>query len=45
MTMQLTTQAVYVAAIAIAMVVAGRSKRRLDWKPRSPKGRKRKLGR
>jgi len=33
MTTQLTTQAVYVAAIAVAMIVAGLGKRRLEWKP------------
>jgi hypothetical protein len=39
MTTQLTTQAAYMAAIALAMIVAGLSKRRLEWKP--PRRRKR----
>jgi hypothetical protein len=42
MTMQFTTQAVYVAAIAVAMIVAGLGKRRLEWRPpRKKNGRRR----
>jgi hypothetical protein len=39
MTTQLTSQVAYMAAIALAMIVAGLSKRRLEWKP--PRKRKR----
>jgi hypothetical protein len=38
---QFATQVVYVAVIALAMISAGLSKRRLEWKrrpPRRPKG-------
>jgi hypothetical protein len=42
MSAQFTTQAAYSAAIALAMVTAGLSKRRLTWKRRP---RKRKKGR
>jgi len=45
MSMQFTTQAVYMAAIALAMVVAGLSKRRLEWKQRPRKRKRWKLGR
>jgi len=45
MSMQFTTQAVYVAAIALALIVAGLSKHRLEWKQRPRKRRKGKLGR
>jgi hypothetical protein len=38
---QFTTQAVYAAAIAVAMVTAGLRKRRIEWKWRRPKRRKR----
>jgi len=37
---QFTTQAVYAAVIALAMVSAGLSKRRLEWKKRPPRRRK-----
>jgi hypothetical protein len=40
MSAQLTTQVVYSAAIALAMITAGLSKRRLEWKRRPPKRRK-----
>ena len=40
MSTQVTTQAVYAAAIAIAMVTAGLNKRRLVWKLRPRKRRK-----
>ena len=39
-TAQLTTQLGYVGAIALAMVVAGLRKKRLEWKPRPRKRRK-----
>jgi hypothetical protein len=45
MSVQFTTQAAYAAAIALAMIVGGLGKRRLEWKRRPPRGRKRKLGR
>jgi hypothetical protein len=45
MSMQLATQTVYAAAIGVAMIVAGLGKRRLEWKQRSRKRRKGKLGR
>jgi hypothetical protein len=37
---QFTTQVVYVAAVALAMITAGLSKRRLYWKRRPPRRRK-----
>jgi hypothetical protein len=37
---ELTTQAVYVAAAAVAMVTAGLGRRKLEWRPR-PRHRKR----
>jgi hypothetical protein len=37
---QFTTQVVYVAAVAVAMITAGLSKRRLEWKRRPPRRRK-----
>jgi hypothetical protein len=40
MSTQLTTQAAYSAAIAIAMVTAGLSKRKLQWKRRPRKRRR-----
>jgi hypothetical protein len=38
--LQLTTQLGYLGAIALAMVVAGLGKKRLEWKPRPKKRRK-----
>jgi hypothetical protein len=35
-----TAQIVYAAIVALAMISAGLSKRRLEWKPRPPKRRK-----
>jgi len=40
MSTQFTTQAAYTAAIAVAMIAAGLSKRRLVWKRRPRKPRK-----
>jgi hypothetical protein len=37
---QFTTQVVYVAVIALAMISTGLSKRRLEWKRRPPRRRK-----
>jgi hypothetical protein len=37
---QVTTQVLYVAAVAVAMVAAGLRKRRLEWKRRPPRRRK-----
>jgi hypothetical protein len=37
---QFTTQAAYSVAIALAMIAAGLSKRRLEWKRRPPKRKK-----
>jgi hypothetical protein len=40
MSMHFTTQAAYSAAIAVAMIVAGLNKRRLEWKPKPRRRRK-----
>jgi hypothetical protein len=37
---QFTTQVVYVAAVALAMITAGLRKRQLYWKRRPPRRRK-----
>jgi hypothetical protein len=37
---QVTTQILSAAAVAVAMVTAGLSKRRLEWKRRPPRRRK-----
>lgn len=41
MSMHFTTQSVYAAAVAVAMITAGLSKRRLEWKRRPPRRKKR----
>jgi len=40
MTLQFTSQIWYTAAVALAMIVAGLGKKRLEWRPRPRKRRK-----